>query len=92
MTPSSRRRAARITAAAAAFALLVTAPAAAQSRAVLEAIEREDAERSQLASLAQVLIDSIGPRLTGSSAEEAAHAWVAARYHAWEIEDRRPPT
>ena len=35
--------------------------------------------RSQAAQLAQVLLDSIGPRLTGSPGMEAASRWVISR-------------
>lgn len=45
-------------------------------------------ESSQALSLAQVLLDSLGPRLTGTPASEAAQDWVLAMYDAWGIEAR----
>ena len=45
-------------------------------------------EKSQAASLAQVLLDSIGPRLTGSPGMEAASRWVISRYQSWGIPAR----
>ncbi len=43
-------------------------------------------ENSQVESLAQVLLDSIGPRLTGSPALAAAQDWVTKTYAEWGIE------
>jgi carboxypeptidase Q len=45
-------------------------------------------EKSQAATLAQVLLDSIGPRLTGSPGMEAASRWVIAKYQSWGIPAR----
>lgn len=45
--------------------------------------------KSQVARLAQVLTDSIGPRLSGSPAFLAATDWVAARYAEWGIPARK---
>ena len=45
--------------------------------------------RSQVADLAQVLTDSIGPRLSGTPGLLAATDWVAARYAAWGIPVRK---
>ena len=75
----------------AAFVLAApAAPSAAQAPAdaVLEAIRREGGEGSRLEALAQALLDSIGPRLTGSPGEAAAHAWTVARYREWGIDAR----
>ncbi len=46
-------------------------------------------DRSQIASLAQVLMDSIGPRLTGSPSHLAAIDWVASKYQQWGIPVRK---
>jgi hypothetical protein len=46
-------------------------------------------DKSQVASLAQVLMDSIGPRLSGSPGFRAATDWVTARYNAWGIPVRK---
>ncbi|MBL8960213.1 MAG: peptidase M28, partial [Gemmatimonadetes bacterium] len=45
--------------------------------------------KSQVARLAQVLSDSIGPRLSGSPGYTAASDWVAARYAEWGIPARK---
>ncbi len=42
-----------------------------------------ESTHSEIEPLAWALVDSIGPRLTGSSADQAAHAWVADVYHRW---------
>lgn len=46
-------------------------------------------DRSQVFDLAQALLDSIGPRLTGSSAYAGAGDWVQSKYAAWGIETER---
>lgn len=46
-------------------------------------------DRSQVESLAQVLLDSIGPRLTGSPGHEAAIGWLLEQYAAWGIPARK---
>jgi hypothetical protein len=46
-------------------------------------------DRSQVASLAQVLMDSIGPRLTGSPGHLAAIDWVTSKYQQWGIPVRK---
>ncbi len=55
---------------------------------VIREIWREGMEHSQLYPLAQALLDSIGPRLTGSPGQRAANEWVAATYRSWGIEAR----
>lgn len=55
---------------------------------VLRAIEREAKENSHVRRLAQPLLDSIGPRLTGSPAMQAANDWAVARYREWGIDAR----
>ncbi len=74
-------------------ALLVSAPSlAAQDFAtddpVLRAIWQNGMERSQVPALAQTLMDSLGPRLTGSPESEAAQDWVVETYERWGIEGR----
>jgi hypothetical protein len=49
----------------------------------LNAIAREALTSSQLPLLAQALLDSIGPRLTGSPNLQRAGDWVAAAYRRW---------
>jgi len=78
-------------------AFLMVAPAARaqdpppSSDLVLEAIWREGIEQSRVAELAQVLLDSLGPRLTGSPGSEAAANWVIDTYRSWGIEARSEP-
>ena len=78
-------------------AFLLVAPAARaqdpppSSDPVLEAIWREGIEQSRVGELAQVLLDSLGPRLTGSPGSEAAANWVIDTYRSWGIEARGEP-
>jgi len=53
---------------------------------VVQRIYDEGMHRSQAARLAQVLMDSIGPRLTGSPANRAANDWLLRTYAAWGID------
>jgi carboxypeptidase Q len=53
--------------------------------AVAERIYGEGMHHSHAAALAQVLVDSIGPRLTGSPANLAAHDWLVRTYASWGI-------
>jgi len=46
-------------------------------------------DSSQTASLAQVLLDSIGPRLTASPGMEAAQDWLLRTYARWGVAARR---
>jgi hypothetical protein len=57
----------------------------------LARIWRLGMDSSQLQRLAQVLFDSIGPRLTGSPGYTAASDWVAATYRSWGIDARKEP-
>lgn len=58
----------------------------ATSDPVLEQIWEEAMEQSQLERLGQTLMDSIGPRLTGSPGIDRAHDWVVRQYQAWGIQ------
>jgi hypothetical protein len=80
-------------------ALLYVARVGAQGAPVLDSVVRGDPtgdatvqriydegmHHSQTASLAQVLMDSIGPRLTGSAANRAANDWLVRTYTAWGV-------
>lgn len=55
---------------------------------VLQRIWTEGMENSQLYPLAQALLDSIGPRLTGTPGQHAAHDWAVATYRGWGIAAR----
>ncbi|HET7275241.1 MAG TPA: M20/M25/M40 family metallo-hydrolase [Longimicrobiaceae bacterium] len=73
---------------------VLVAPAAVEAQTfavddpVLEAIWREGMVESQFRPLAQTLLDSIGPRLTGTPGQEAAADWVVAKYTEWGIDAR----
>ena len=58
-------------------------PAARDS--VIARIRVEAEQRSRLYPLAQALLDSIGPRLTGSVEQRRATDWVQATYRAWGV-------
>jgi carboxypeptidase Q len=53
---------------------------------ILERIWDEAMNRSQIEDLAQALMDSIGPRLTGTPGIDRGHAWLVERYAEWGIE------
>ena len=55
---------------------------------VVQRIYDEGMHRSQASRLAQVLMDSIGPRLTGSQANRAANDWLVRTYKSWGIDAR----
>jgi carboxypeptidase Q len=55
---------------------------------VLERIWDEGMNRSQLYPLAQTLLDSIGPRLTGTPGMQSANEWLVHQYGAWGITAR----
>lgn len=46
-------------------------------------------DRSRVEPLAQVLLDSIGPRLSGSPAQAAAERWLLDTYARWGVPARR---
>jgi carboxypeptidase Q len=74
----------------ASLALLLATPAAAQSfptdDPVIKRIWDEGmTAKSQAATLAQALMDSIGPRLAGSPGYGAAVKWLQQRYTSWGI-------
>lgn len=66
------------------------APAAAQTFAtedpVLRQIWEQGMESSELESLGHSLMDSIGPRLTGSPGIDRAHDWAVRTLEGWGIE------
>jgi len=72
--------------------LAAGSPAAAQTfptdDPIIKQIWEEGMNNSQTYPLAQVLMDSIGPRLTGSPGQQAAHDWAVAKYESWGIPAR----
>lgn len=74
--------------------LLSTVPAAAQQFPTDDPVIRRMwdegmTDRSQMYRLGQVLLDSIGPRLTGSPGHEAAIGWVLGTLNTWGIPARK---
>jgi len=55
---------------------------------VASAIVAEESANSRLEPLAHALLDSIGPRLSGTAGYDRAVEWVTARYREWGIEVR----
>jgi carboxypeptidase Q len=58
---------------------------------VLRAIWAEGMQRSWLEPMAQALTDSLGPRLTGSPEQQAAHEWAASMLRGWGADARVEP-
>ena len=52
---------------------------------VIQKIWTEGRDKSQLYQLAQMLLDSIGPRLTGTIQQKQANDWAMALYKSWGI-------
>jgi hypothetical protein len=77
---------------AAGAALFTAMPSAAQTTAtrdaVIRAIWAQGMDSSRAPELAQALLDSIGPRLTGTPQQRAAIDWALARYREWGIPAR----
>jgi len=77
------------------LAFLLAAPARAQTfpvdDPVLKRIWALGMDSSQAYPLAQALMDSIGPRLTGSPGMRAGQRWLRDRYAAWGINARTEP-
>ncbi len=55
---------------------------------MIQKIYEEGMQRSQVMTIAQTLLDSIGPRLTGSTDADRAQAWMLSKYAAWGIPAR----
>ena len=52
---------------------------------IVEAIQKEANENSQLEPLAHQLMDVIGPRLVGTPQMKNAHDWAVKKYAEWDI-------
>lgn len=78
-----------------ALALLLSIPPALDAQTfrtddpVMHRMWEEGMERSQVYPLAQVLTDSIGPRLSGSPGLDDAADWLVGMYRSWGIEVRQ---
>lgn len=70
-----------------------SAPAYVRRSAVTDAgitrIYEEGMQRSQVAKIAQVLLDSIGPRLTGSPNMNRAQDWAISLLRSWGVEAKK---
>ncbi|MGV3707784.1 MAG: M20/M25/M40 family metallo-hydrolase [Gemmatimonas sp.] len=55
---------------------------------MINKIFEEGMQRSQVMKIGQTLLDSIGPRLTGSSDADRAQAWMVANFTKWGIPAR----
>ncbi|MDH3456167.1 MAG: peptidase M28, partial [Gemmatimonadota bacterium] len=77
-----------------AWSALVAAPAGSLAQnfptddPVIRAIWEEGMERSHTYELAQALLDSIGPRLTGTPGQLAANEWAASMLQRWGVDAR----
>ena len=56
-----------------------------EKNTVIENIQKEAYENSQLEILAHELLDDIGPRLVGTPQMQQAHDWAVAKYKSWGI-------
>jgi hypothetical protein len=76
----------------AALVVLAARSSAAQSfptnDPVLRRIWSVGMDSSQTYLLAQALLDSVGPRLTGTPGQRAANEWATAKYRSWGISAR----
>ena len=72
--------------------LLVTKPLAAQNfptdDPVIQGIWVEGMDNSQAWHIGQALLDSIGPRLTGTPAVDRANEWAESRLSGWGVDTR----
>jgi carboxypeptidase Q len=71
---------------------IVSTNLAAQAESTLTRIERIAADSSRLEPLARALMDSIGPRLTGTPGLERGNDWLVRQYRAWGIEAKNERT
>lgn len=72
------------------FSWISPAPVQAQTLAtddpVLQGIWERAMHHSQVEDLAQILTDSIGPRLVGTPGIDRAHDWVVRQFNEWGVE------
>ena len=75
----------------AAFLGVLTGIQAQGADAMVEQIEKEATENSQLEILAHELMDVIGPRLVGTPQMKKAHEWAVETFTGWGIEAVNEP-
>lgn len=72
--------------------MVAAAPMAAQTfptdDPIIKQIWEEGMNNSQTYPLMQALLDSIGPRLTGSPGQKAANDWAVAKFRSWGFDAR----
>ncbi len=89
---SLRLRAARLALATAAGVLLAAPALSAQSfptdDPVIKRLWALGMDSSRVQALAQVFLDSLGPRMSGTAMQKAANDWVVKTYTDWGIEAR----
>ncbi len=71
-----------------AYATAVSAQTFPVDDPVIQQMWQEGMENSHTYSLAQALLDSVGPRLTGSPGHKSANDWAAAMFQSWGVEAR----
>jgi hypothetical protein len=69
----------------AAFLSLLPGVTAQTPKDIVESIQKEATENSQLETLAHQLMDVIGPRLVGTPQMKHAHDWAVAKFSEWGI-------
>src|SRR5688500_1689137 len=82
------RRPAFIAAALVAISSSASGQAFATNDPILRRIWSIGMDSSQTWSMAQVLLDSIGPRLTGTPNQKSANEYLLAKYKTWGIDAR----
>ncbi|HSG48358.1 MAG TPA: M20/M25/M40 family metallo-hydrolase [Longimicrobiales bacterium] len=88
-SPPARRRLMALAFLAAASAAPASAQTLANEDPVLRGIWTQAMENSRIEALAQALLDSIGPRLTGSPQSERAQEWAVRTLESWGVDARR---
>ena len=69
-------------------ATLMAAPATAQTNPVLQRMWQEGMNNSQVEKFSQALLDSVGPRLTGTPGHKKGNDWLVAVYQSLGIDAR----
>jgi hypothetical protein len=69
-------------------AFAAAAPVALHGQTPMERITRIAQDSSPIETLAHSLLDSIGPRLTGTQGLQRGNDWLVAKYRSWGIEAR----
>ncbi len=73
------------------LSLVLATTATAQTNPTLLRIERIAADSSHLPRMAHVLLDSIGPRMTGTPGLDRGSDWLIRQYREWGIDAKKEP-